>query len=482
MIRIPFRNFLRLFSTLVAPCVLLVSNTYGQQWNALPEELNQVGKDINEATAYSDLLIDTTGENLFLGGSFYERISGPDSLSNIISWDGNDIKHVGGGLYGIGIFKLLYFSGKLYAMGAHGFGPPVVGLIGSYNGTGIWEQVPSSCPILTGGKVWDGYVFNEELFIGHDGVLDTILDTLTNWPIPLPYISRLNSLSDSCWEYPGAGIYGGVFQFETYQNNLIVGGWFDSVGTSVLGQHLAVKNIVGWDGQNWIDLATNSVPYPVRKMCVHNDTLYVSGSAGQIHYLDGNQWKLFARLYRNDAIDKNGIVGVMTSLDNRLYVGGSFNKIDSLFFKNITYFENGQWHAMENGIGNGFVNDIVKWKGDIYAAGGFEIELNGKTVYDIARWGEPVGVEEYDGTEKFIKLFPNPVSGILNIKLKGGFDNNGTTFNIKILNITGEHMLSVGFSGSFMNMDVSSLMPGIYFITITSDNQEGMFAEKFVIE
>lgn len=82
----------------------------------------------------------------------------------------------------------------------------------------------------------------------------------------------------------------------------------------------------------------------------------------------------------------------------RLYVGGSFSKVDdSISANNIAYVteQNGKftWHAMGNGV-NGTVNAIAELEGKIYIAGEFSMSgltaVNNVAMWDGTTW-QPVG-------------------------------------------------------------------------------------------
>jgi len=78
--------------------------------------------------------------------------------------------------------------------------------------------------------------------------------------------------------------------------------------------------------------------------------------------------------------------------------------------------------------------------------------------------------------ESNISLYPNPTSNILNVK-----SDEDLTGDISILDITGKLVYSQSVINSkLVNIDVSSLTKGLYFITLT--NGDTMSSAKFIVK
>ena len=73
----------------------------------------------------------------------------------------------------------------------------------------------------------------------------------------------------------------------------------------------------------------------------------------------------------------------------------------------------------------------------------------------------------------FIEIFPNPTSKTLNINSSESFSNIEST----IFDVSGK---SVSYYSNQINIDVSKLNSGIYFIKVTTD--KGEFSQKFIKE
>ena len=93
---------------------------------------------------------------------------------------------------------------------------------------------------------------------------------------------------------------------------------------------------------------------------------------------------------------------------------------------------------------------------------------------------------EMEPTETRLTLFPNPVSGVLNIVLPNVEDVRSyelrTTTLIEILDITGKTIHSEEISvdaGQLWTINVNDWPEGVYLLRLTLDNK--MWNKKFVV-
>ena len=76
-----------------------------------------------------------------------------------------------------------------------------------------------------------------------------------------------------------------------------------------------------------------------------------------------------------------------------------------------------------------------------------------------------------------IRIYPNPVSNQLNVSLT----NNGVDFKwIHIYNTNGQLVISNTISSSDMNIDVGSLINGIYFLKLIDETGTVKGERKFL--
>jgi hypothetical protein len=86
----------------------------------------------------------------------------------------------------------------------------------------------------------------------------------------------------------------------------------------------------------------------------------------------------------------------------------------------------------------------------------------------------PTGIENVVDANSELMLFPNPTNMILNIKLSGQLNGLATLWDI-----TGrEVMSSIIISTNEMRIDVSSLSPGMYFLSVKT--KDTFVTQKFI--
>jgi hypothetical protein len=88
--------------------------------------------------------------------------------------------------------------------------------------------------------------------------------------------------------------------------------------------------------------------------------------------------------------------------------------------------------------------------------------------------GDPVGTNDINKSVD-VSIYPNPSSGIVNIKLPEDLKiNNGF---IQIFNTTGQLILRNNMSRNNFELDLTDLTNGLYYLEIAGDNFFG--AQKF---
>jgi len=94
----------------------------------------------------------------------------------------------------------------------------------------------------------------------------------------------------------------------------------------------------------------------------------------------------------------------------------------------------------------------------------------------LVRDASITGVGELNQMENNLKVYPNPASDYINVNTTAFFSGMST---LKIIDLLGAvvYFKSEGLT-SFEKINIQSLNPGIYFLTI--ENKEGIFSKKFI--
>lgn len=193
------------------------------------------------------------------------------------------------------------------------------------------------------------------------------------------------------WEGVGGGtdeqphIVRGMLEFK---NKLVIGGAFDSLGTS----GTVSMGFGYWDSQNWI--SGNTVFFSGYPNCFveYQGSLYVGGEFSRIN---GNKYcRTIAKLDSSGAwlplgsgITSNGEVRSMAVYNGDLYVGGGFYQVDSSIAAiHIARWDGIAWHAIGSGIqGSSGVKAMTVFQSQLYV-GGVMNSANGVQTSGIGRW------------------------------------------------------------------------------------------------
>ena len=97
---------------------------------------------------------------------------------------------------------------------------------------------------------------------------------------------------------------------------------------------------------------------------------------------------------------------------------------------------------------------------------------NPQWVNDV--WGFPVGLAEEEN-KLIARVYPNPANNSVSID----FENNNMVSKVNILQLDGKIVLTVVATENQLNMDISTLSNGIYFLTV--QNELGFSKEKIVV-
>ena len=199
-------------------------------------------------------------------------------------------------------------------------------------------------------------IFNNELIIG--GLFDSIGN------IPAKNIARW----DGQWNAMGNGFDGGVKTLKEYKGELYAGGSFKCSGNDTLNY------ISKWDGSNWTKI-NQGLDNSVSVMLPYKDTLVIGGSfvsnyegtvaSGSVIGYDGNSWFEF-----NNGLSPSTIN--LKIIRDTLYAVGSFsNNITGIHY--ISKYVGNSWLPCIHPTGGvqPWVTDIVEFMNLIYVCGFF---------------------------------------------------------------------------------------------------------------
>ncbi|MBI4932223.1 MAG: T9SS type A sorting domain-containing protein [Bacteroidetes bacterium] len=443
----------------ILQCVFAFCVVNAQTWSALGSGLGSTSPDWVEGMAIYN-------GNLYAGGNF--NTAGSITVNNIARWNGITWDSVGNGFINVPLYSLYVYKNELYVGGDSPWGQGIV----RWNDT-VWKSVgggvsgfPATVSALS--------EYNNELYAG--GEFNSA------GGVPANLIARWNG---SLWDSVDAGIYGAnVHAMAVYSNELYVAGGFDSAG------HIAAKNIAKWNGTNWsaVGNGTSAWNDKILDLTVYNNELYAVGSfsiaagipARGIVKWNGSSWSSL-----NNVNNTGMYFFALTVYNNELYAGGYF---DTLFvssapksINSIARWNASSWDSVGSGINYnnvsgsvwGLLNDTIN--NTLYVGGTFN-NAGGLSAINIARWSTPSGISENTKTNN-INIYPNPmnshVSFLFSTQKKSNnvqlafYDLYGkeVSSNIKV------NLISQTQQKTEVNVINVSLKNGVYIYKVYSDNE-----------
>ena len=324
---------------------------------------------------------------------------------------------------------------------------------------------------------------------------------------------------------PTSNINGVVRTMKVFNNELYIGGLFDSVGT------IASKNVAKWNGSTWtalgksfnIDCGNDGVS----SLEVFNGEIYASGNFNcplpgneRISKLVDTNW-----VQVGNSINGDAIIDKLYAYNSSLYVGGYFfanngNADNSLMFTdgfnyyptsggvlpsnllNMINYQNELYVVGQiDYAGFNPINRIGKWDGSQWVSinlalehnlnvvgtagslaiydgklviGGSFTSINGVPATNIAMVDFTVGLPTKQN-DKNLTIFPNPTSNLMNIQLEKGVQEG----SVKLYNQFGQVVYSQT-KGVFKSINVSTFAKGVYFAEVRQEDK--VMRQKVVVE
>ena len=202
-----------------------------------------------------------------------------------------------------------------------------------------------------------------------------------------------------CWDGVstrtlGQGVDGTVMAMVNYREMLLVGGVFNKAFQAQGNGFASTGSLAAWNGTWWSDVGT-FLSGTVHAMVTDGSLLYVGGGFQRVNSLqvgglaryDGQQWS-----------DVGGGVGggrvYAIAIDNEfLYVGGSFRRAGGVLVDGLARWDSKQWLAF--GHFNGDVHGVAVLGADLYVAGKFTkvdaLHADHIVRYNSGRWKRVAG-------------------------------------------------------------------------------------------
>lgn len=325
----------------------------GSSWSTFGSGMN---RQVRAVTSF--------GSDLIAGGQF--NIAGGISANRLARWDGTAWSAMGVEAEGI-MDYLAVIDGVLYAAGGFLEASGVRSNVAQWNGAtwvGVGPEFEADVQVL--------YEHDGEIMAGGyeiDGVL-------ASWN-GLEWYRHAGSND-------GMGVNGYVFDAVVYNDQLVVGGYFDQAGGESVGR------IASWNGISWTAFG-GGVTRRVEALTVYNGDLIAAGdiytaegdSVGRVVRWDGVQWHSIT-----DGITRqeDGWVQSLAVYDGLLIIGSNAPYIIDGYPGEtfIAAWDGANWLPLGDGLIRD-VDDLTVWDGKLIAAGRFET-AGPPAIGQIAAW------------------------------------------------------------------------------------------------
>jgi len=459
--------FLR-FKTIGLLFVSLLSSSvlHAQTWTAM---VNAQGFDGQVLSLYAD-----SANNVLYAGGEFTTVDGV-TVNGIAKWDGTKWSAMGDGFGGSSpyVFWITKYKNEIYAGGPFTVsGADTMNGIAKWNGT-KWEAVGGSMtfPSISTSQHYVAamYEFNNELYVG--GYFDSV------GTINAKNIAKWNGTT---WSHVGTETNDAILVIKSHNNELYIGGFFVFAAPMGFQYRIAKLNGNTFETVGSKGLGDASTRWSVETIVNYKGELYAGGyfnvlesgsvTANHIAKWDGTSWSVVKGLGSGVASTSVNPVRSLVEYNGLLYVGGQFFAAGQVAAPNLATWDGANWKNADLGT-DGIINSMTVWNGNLVVAGGFT-KAGGQDHQYIVKFNDATGVGSVEVEEQFA-VYPNPVNGNT---LRVCTNRKYEKMDYQLYDITGQMIIWGTVSENATVALPSSVPAGNYFIKLQTD--EGTYGVK----
>lgn len=407
---------------------------------------------------YPDCLFADTSTNLLYAGGLFTQ-AGSITAQSITRWNGTAWDSLKNNLGG-GPRCMLNYKGEMYFSGGFSIYDTTHGHYTPYSSIIKWDTVSHNwidIDTMFIGNVWSMIELNNELVVG--GNFDSI------GGISSKLMARYDGTN--WYGYPPlTNMQGGIISLESYNGDIYVGGSFSS---QVIGNK---DDIPKWNGTQWMPVSNglSGAITAVYTMKVFQGKLIVGGYFHTNFGDPGNfivAWDGVAWSQLSTGLDGN--VRALQIYNNELWVGGSFTDAGGTSVTNIAKWDGIQWHAVGINL-NGTVTSLAVIGNDLFIGGAFTT-INGIGANYVARYNPTTGLNSLTQPKPKVEIFPTLAHNTIKFTYNTIIQ---TTGDVKIYNSTGQIVYNAcNINLNHAEFNVSHLPPGVYHLRAYTKDGEG---------
>lgn len=390
------------FYALAVCLVSMAGSAHAQKWE--PVNNNQ-WFDGQVLSLYAD-----DANNVLYAGGTFTKVDGV-TVNGIAMWDGTQWKPMGDGFNGGQpyVYWITKYKNDIYAAGAfRGSGTDSMHGIAKWNGT-KWESVGGSIVFATQyDNVAAMYEFNNELYVG--GRFDSV---------GAQSVSNIAKWDGTKWTAVGTSINDDVVVIKEHDNELYIGGYFVFAAQTGIQYRIAKLS-----GNKFVTVGTKGLGdatarWGVETLVTYKGDLYAGGyfnvledgtvKANNIARWDGSKWNTVEGTDAGVAASSVNPVRSLVAYKGRLFVGGHFSAAGGASpVGNIATWDGSKWGVLGTGTDD-MINSMTVYNGKLVVAGAFK-NVEGQNYEYIAQYSETTGLEMLSN-KNAARIYPNPVTG-----------------------------------------------------------------------
>jgi hypothetical protein len=416
---------------------------------------------------------------LYVAGEFDS--AGGIPVNNIARWNGSVWDSVGSGLSGLFNERtsMAVYNGNLYVGGGFTQSGSISlpGGFAMYDGTS-WHSIANADSI---GAIGALYTYDSLLFVGFNAECKencelhfSQFDGIKFYPIgyDFEYVNIRRRLINPYF-----------YSITLYHSEIWAGGDYHYTGST------SSNDIDSWDGATW-NYNGNGMQEDgtykkaaVTALTSDNNYLYAGGTFNSANKLkvsniaewNGTMWDSLGK-----GVNKN--VTCLIIYSNNLVAGGYFDSAGGKLVNEIAYWDGTNWGSLGGGVTHGSystqVLSLAIYNGDLYVGGEFAI-AGGVSANNIAMYSGPLGIKNIFDNRN-CNIFPNPNNGSFTLSLS----NVTEKCNVEIYNIMGEKV-NIGMLKQVQHdyeINLSSQPSGVYFYQVLNEDGSLVGEGKVIVQ
>lgn len=435
----------------------------GQTWNTMVN-----GQGFNDQVL--SLYTDNDNNTLYAGGAF-TMVDGT-TVNGIAKWDGSKWEAMGDGFAGTQpyVYWITKYNNEIYAGGTFTHsGTEVINGIAKWNGT-QWVSVGGSMVFSgTFDNVSAMYVFNNELYVGgrFDSVGTVSAVNVAKW-------------DGNNWTAIGNDANDDVLVIKEHNNELYIGGFF--VFAAPTGQQYRIAKLKGnvFEKVGNIGLGDATARWSVETIATYKGELYAGGyfnvlesgstTANNIAKWDGTKWSVIKGPGVGLASSSVNPVRSLLEYKGKLYVGGHFFAAGQVAAPNLATWDGTDWKNADLGTDD-VINAMTVYGGNLIVAGNFS-KAGGQNHKYIVQFNPATSISETAKQEEFT-IYPNP---LVSNSFKVQVNETGKVLSYQVYDLKGQRVAN-GEMSVDRTITLSHQLPaGTY--TIQLINADGIYGTQ----